>query len=99
MRPEEHIRVFVLDAIADDYEDFDMIVGDIGRRAAREGVPVTPVEIWEGLMKLIDEGLARAYRLSTTAPPEVIRGRPDPTIDAGCYFYLTPQGKLAIKYD
>jgi hypothetical protein len=73
MGNEALIRALLMDAIANDYEDFNMIVDEVTGWAKERGVLVAPSQISENLRNLIDLGLAKAYRLSPTSSPEEIR--------------------------
>src|SRR5713226_8176853 len=63
------IRNFVLRAIADDYEDFEMVFSEATKWASEDGrIRVTREEVIRGLEKLIEEGYAKAYLLSSQPP-------------------------------
>ena len=88
MEREERVRSMVMDAIADDYEDLQTVVGDVSSWASEEGVALTPGEILDALTGLIDAGLAKAYHLDPNCAPQPLQG-----YAPGCYFLLTDKGK------
>ena len=87
----------IMQAMADDYEDFDTILHDVGNWARESGIPLDAAEVEKGIKTLIQNSLARAYHLSPTESPELVRLE-DLTIRAPeTYFLLTPEGKLALQ--
>jgi hypothetical protein len=71
------ICMFVLDAIADDYEDLEIISDHVPKLGTRCGLVVLKPEVLKCLKSLIDRGLAAAYRLDKT-PPEQFKEMPPP---------------------
>ena len=63
MERDELVRSIVMDAIADDYEDLQTVVGEVSCWSSEHGLALTHGEILDALTGLIDEGLAKAYRL------------------------------------
>lgn len=106
MSREELITAMVMDAIADDYEDFEMVVTEVTRWAAERGIPASQNEIAAGLTILIQAGLAKAYLLSAK-PTDWAHEVPEAEWRAALthpaaaeipyYFYLTDEGKRALK--
>ncbi len=94
---ETSIRNFVLRAIADDYEDFEMVFSEATKWASEDGrIRVTREEVIRGLEKLIEEGYAKAYLLSSQPP----HAKPVPFSAeqiGGLWFYITPKGKALAK--
>jgi aryl-alcohol dehydrogenase-like predicted oxidoreductase len=86
-----------MDAIANDYEELGMIVDEVSAWAAERGISVTPEEILTALTGLVQTGLAKAYRLSSSHPPEEIHGLHRIERQTDYYFLLTPEGKRAIR--
>jgi hypothetical protein len=93
---ESWVKQSVLTAISDDYEDLDMVVNEVGKWGAQEGVSVTRQGITRALEELIGEGLAQAYVLSAQPPyAEVVRFSVE-DVDRLC-FYVTPKGKSLVR--
>lgn len=89
----ELIRMFILDVIADDYENLEKIQTEVKDFACRSGLKIGDGDVARELANLIDGGLARAYRLSTTAPVREMSGTP-PAADLNRYYYwLTEAGR------
>lgn len=89
------LRSLVMDAIANDYEDFATIVEDVAAWASERDICVTAPEISASLFELVKSGLAKAYALSNS-PREVQLNDP-PDGSEGWYFLLTKQGRQAIE--
>jgi hypothetical protein len=97
MTGEALIRGLVMDAIADDYEDLNMVIGEVTEWAKERGVTVAPVDVSDNLRKLVELGLAKAYRLSPRSLPEEIGVENLGDLSAGYYFLLTDDGKRAME--
>lgn len=90
------IQDFVLDAIADDYESLDVIVGDVSKWAEESGTSITRQGIIRALEQLIQEGSAQAYVLSSQPPYAQPVEFSSEDVDR-LWFYLTPQGKRLVE--
>lgn len=88
-------RSLVMDAIANDYEDLATITREVSDWAAEEGLGVGVDQVAQALMRLIDMGFAKAYRLSPSSQAALVE-RPDVGLMAEYYFLLTPEGRAAI---
>jgi hypothetical protein len=89
------LEELIMDAIANDYEDLEMIRHEVKKWSAPDANPPSITDIVEGLVALIDKGLARAYRLSPHT--EVVEDfRNAPCLDE-LYFYISPRGKAALS--
>ena len=85
--------MLVLDVIADDYENLDMVTAEVEKSSSRCGLSVRPDEVRLALVTLIETGLAKAFRLyATMQPPDEIEGVPPPGDMDNCYFWITPEG-------
>ena len=93
MDRNELMRMFVLDVIADDYEDFGMVYREAGRLAIKCGLRTSASEIRQSLLDLIKMGLARAYRVSPTGSLEEVAGRPSQGKIDKYYFWATETGR------
>ena len=87
---EKVVRSFVMSAIANDYEEIGMIVHDVGNWAAESGLSIDSKEIWDALIRLIEDGLAKAYRLGNAAVE--IQNMSELSMDSDHYYYLTAEG-------
>jgi hypothetical protein len=97
MRKTQLIRMFALDAIADDYEDRNTVASHAVALGHRCGLSIDPAEIEIALSALIDLGLAMAYVLTPLGPPRSLSNMPEgmrPESEIGWYyFYATPTGR------
>jgi len=93
VKRDELIRMFILNGIADDYENLEHITKTVVALGVKCGLRIDSSEIWHELANLIEAGLAKAYRLLKT-PPEEIKGIPssEDLDDFYCYFWITDQG-------
>jgi hypothetical protein len=94
----ELIRRLVLIAIADDYENVDQVIlRDVSRRGARLGVTLERSDIVTALGELVQQGLAKAYRLTESSSP--LAGMPPLDVVEEyfeTYFYITEKGKKLL---
>ena len=87
MNREELVRRLVLGKICDDYENIDQtILSDLAKDGARLGLTIERAEVVGALAKLIAEGLAKAYALSSKEPFAVELDRMPPLDVAEEYF-------------
>ena len=96
MTREKFLEELIMDTIANDYEDFDMIVREVTTACAEPVASPSVTEITNGLRRLIDAGLARAYLLSPTRLPVVVSDVGQPELSEGLYFYLTQDGRARL---
>jgi len=71
------------------------ILLDVTKLAAKLGFTVGRSEIVHALAKLIEDGLAKAYILSSTEPSRELEGMPPLDVveeDFKTYFYITKKG-------
>ena len=96
MNRSELILKMVLSEISDDYENVDQIVLPVvARECAKLGFVVERSEIVGAMAELINDGLAKAYLLSSWAPPKELQGMPLLDVverDFETYFYITKKG-------
>lgn len=93
MDRDELIRMFVLDAIADDYEDLSMIYREAGQLATKCGLSASASEIKQGVLDVIRMGLAKAYQVSPTGSLEEMAGPPSPVAIEKAYVWVTQLGR------
>ena len=86
------IRMFVLDVMADDYENLEMIYGELHKFGERCGLTLRASEILAALIQLIELGLAKAYWLWQPPVREIEGVPPLDEIDR-YYFWLTEEGR------
>jgi len=109
MRRSELVRTFVLNGIADDYENLEQITKQVDGLSAGCGMTIQSSEILEALGDLVGAGLAKAYRLSSSEPEEICKmpaaseiGSPYLTTANDIYFLVTTKGmdlQLSPKKD
>jgi hypothetical protein len=97
MDRSELIRRFVLNQISDDYENVDQtIFPDVAEDGAKCGLKIERAEIVYALAELVEDGLAKAYLLSGTAPfCTELQGMPPLDVVEEyftTYFYITKKG-------
>lgn len=78
MNRRDAILMFVLSAIADDYENFDTVIKNVKDLGAQCGLAMDPSEVADALASLIEAQLAKAYRLAARNTVEEIHGMPGP---------------------
>lgn len=88
------ITELIKDAIANDYEHFEMIMTEVSAWAAESGIFVSREEVAVLLLQLVRSGMAASYALS----PHSVDAEPcAPQIaDPSCYFLLTQAGKRLL---
>jgi hypothetical protein len=93
MDRNDTVRMFILDVIADDYENLEKIRREVTALGARSGLTIHSSEIVRVLMEIIRTGLVRAYRLSPTQPTREVEGVPPQEEAEDLYYWLTDEGK------
>jgi len=90
------IRRMVLNSICDDYENVDQVIlPDVVRDSAKFGFTVERSDIVNALAGLVEDGLAKAYLLSSREPEQALQGMPPLDVIEECfktYFYITKKG-------
>jgi len=91
--------MFVLDGIADDYENLQQIAKQVASLSSDCGTTIELSEILIALGDLVGAGLAKAYRLSSSEPEEICKmpaaseiGSPYLTTANDIYFLVTTKG-------
>lgn len=99
------VMELVLNAIADDYENVEIILKSINEedqttepdsRPGRKGAPVSRPEVIKALRVLTSEGYAQAYILDTREPYAQPVAFCKEAISQ-LWFYVTPKGIQAVK--
>jgi hypothetical protein len=87
------VRDLTLSAIADDYENLDIVFGCAEALARRLGLTIGPPEVQRALFDLIGAGLAKAYCVSAGHDFEEIPGLPPPDdLQGWRYGFLITEG-------
>jgi peroxiredoxin len=101
MRPRKQvIKELVLEAVANDYEDFTYIEKDVQERASKYGAgkcAVSREEVLTALQQLICEDHVRAYNLSAASPGKAVQVTFSATAVGELWFYITPHGKSVVR--
>jgi hypothetical protein len=87
----ELLRMFVLDAIADDYENLEQICADVSAMSTRCALLVQCSDVTKALVSLIASGLASPYKLRPTA--EKVEGIPATDALGSYYYWVTEKGR------
>lgn len=98
MNRAEFLQKMVLDEVADDYENVDQIILPfVARECAKLGLTVHRWDIVDALALLVENGLVKAYRLSSSAPTtQPLVGMPSLEVIEEyfeTYFYITKPGR------
>lgn len=88
----ELLRGFVLEVVADDYEDLEKIYAEVSGLGSRCGVSIPHSEILQAVIDLIETGLAKAYDLRGSRAEE-IQGATETFELHHPYFLITPKGR------
>jgi hypothetical protein len=104
MDRSELVCNLVLNQIADDYENVDQcILRDVEALGAKLGLTIERSEVVDALSRLIEDGLAKAYLLSSRKPfTTELDGMPPLEVieeDFRTYFYITPKGREVHRSD
>jgi len=105
MHRKELVKLLVLDAISDDFENVDQaILQDVRELGHKCGLIIERPEIVEALRGLVDDGLAKAYDLTRCVDPFSGELPGMPPLDAleeyfRTYFYITKKGREAHSDD
>ena len=100
---EEWVRQYVLNAVADDYENLEQIVGSVIHWAFSDGKVVPLTQIMEALIEIVTKGDAKAYVLSPQPPysTEFHWSTSEEQFEASrvweLWYHITEQGKKAIS--
>lgn len=93
----EVIKRYVLEAVSNDYEPFDLVVRDVSTWGDENGFTIDASLVLRALEELIHAGYVEAYELHAEA-----HGRAEPVVYSpqratGFWFYVTPNGKQAVR--
>ena|ERR1700694_3775136 len=96
--PEDQklLRTLVLRAVADDYEDCQMVIHEVTKWAIERDLSFSAGEISNVLVALVGEGLATAWQLGDA--PRRIHFTNQSLGGEDIYFFFSAAGKKAIGY-
>jgi hypothetical protein len=90
------VRDCVITTVSDDFEDFKIVFRETKRMAASRKLKVSKEDVAEAIRRLIAEGYAEAYVLSTRSPhSRKVKYTRDRLHEL--WFYATPRGKRVAK--
>jgi hypothetical protein len=92
----DELDYLVLQAVANDFEEFEMIVSDIAKWTTGEQTAPDPGQIETALITAIDNGEITAYECSETSN-QFIATRADTETLRAYWFYITEQGKTRMQ--
>jgi hypothetical protein len=90
------VKLYILDAVADDYEDLETVVGEAERQASAAGSRASREGVVQGLEDLVSQGYVQCYSFSRSSG----KFEPHPFTRAlaqDLWFYVTPQGKKIVE--
>ncbi len=93
---ERSLDEFIIEAVANDYENFECIVGQVTKWTARTGLHTNRQELIDSLERAVREGYALAYLLSPREPHSQVVDFSRARIDE-LWFYVTPKGREFVK--
>lgn len=89
---ENLLKIFVLNELADDFENLEMVAGECGILAAKCGIRIVDKDVIETIAALIKDGSLRAMWLSRADDPRPIEGVPANEDFYRVYFAHTDAG-------
>jgi hypothetical protein len=84
-------RIYVMSSIANDYEDFEMVLNTTAKWAEEDGLQFGREELLSELSELILKGYAQSYVLSAQPPHTLVADYSEARAD-DLWFMLTPAG-------
>lgn len=85
----------ILDVVADDYEDFEMVVSEVSKWAVKSARKVQLFEIERALLHAIEEELVQAFDYSESSA-QYIAVKVDGQTLRNRWFYITVAGKAKL---
>ena len=92
MESREIIRLLVLSEISDDFEEPKHIHERVSDRGRAAGLAIETTDVENAIVDLLRLGLAKAYRLSPSAPETEVFGVLRLEALRECYFLITERG-------
>jgi hypothetical protein len=92
---ERILDELVLEAASNDFESFQCILDQVTKWFDEKGLATSRQEVLDALQRMIREGYALAYLLSSQEPhSETVEFLPDRLDDF--WFYVTPKGRELV---
>ena len=89
-------KELVLNSVADDYEDFRIILDEVTYWGSQRGIQLTRDEVEMALLDLLSTGHVQAYELSSVPPHSTpVSFTAERARDL--YYYLTPTGRKILR--
>ncbi len=92
----DDVDYLVLQAVADDFEEFEMIVNEITKCASNKEAAPDVNRIQQALMTAIAEGIVKAYE-PREGHRQLVATEADPQKIHSLWFYITEQGKIRMQ--
>lgn len=93
---EKWLKESVMNAIADDYEDFDMVCLEVSKWAKERSLIVEQQEIANMLQRVIEEGYADAFMYSPELQRYEVTSFPSGEV-SDLWFYMSAKGKRFLE--
>lgn len=91
---QEYVKDLIVDAMMDDYENFEIIRGCVNNLASEESETVTVEEVQAGLKDLVQGGRVVPYELSCFEPYAVAVPFSEERLHE-LWYYPTPQERTS----
>jgi hypothetical protein len=93
---ERWLKESVMSAIADDYEDFDMVCAEVSKWAGERSLEVQRQEIANALQRVIEEGFGDAFIYSPEQQRYAVTSFSSEEV-SNLWFYLSAKGKRSLQ--
>jgi hypothetical protein len=92
----DDLDYLVLQAVADDFEEFEMIVNEITKWTSTNTRAPNVERIQQALMRAIAEGTVKTYE-PREGDRQLVTAEADPQRIHNLWFYISEQGKLRMQ--
>jgi hypothetical protein len=92
----DHMKDYVLNTVADDYENFDIISTEVAAWAAKEGDIFSKELLATSISQLINDGVVNCYRFSTTNQKYEFAQFEQNKLNE-LWFYISEEGKKHLE--
>jgi hypothetical protein len=92
--PLHDLDYLILQAVADDFEEFEMIVNEIAKWTKKTAPDADQVQ--QALMRATAEGVIKAYE-PREGHRQLVATEADPQKIHSLWFYITEQGRLRMQ--
>jgi hypothetical protein len=93
---KETLRSLVLRAIADDYEDCQMVIHEVNKWAVERDLSFSASEISNAVVAVVVQGLASAWQLGDSPLRIQVTNQ---SLGRDIYFIISAAGKKAMGYE